>query len=101
MLLFIGVAMEALTGNSQVSRALRAAGFVGRGWQAGRLAEKQREEETVVSAFSPSCCALGGECFISLLGKIHAFCMVDVNKKKILCMLEFSGNLKSDFFFPL
>lgn len=26
--------------------------------------------------------------------------MVDVNKKEILCILEFRGNVKSDIFFP-
>lgn len=48
---------------------------------------------------NPPQLSLGGECFLSLLGKIHVFCMVDVNKKEILCILELRGNVKSDIFF--
>lgn len=44
-------------------------------------------------------CVLGGGRFISLLGKIHAFCTVDLNKNGTLCTFEFRSNMRSDIFF--
>lgn len=50
----------------------------------------------------PPTYVLGGECFISLLGKIHAFCMVELKKKGTLCTFEFRSNMRrSDIFFPV
>ena len=36
----------------------------------------------------------GGERFNSLLGKIHAFCIVDSNKKGTWCTFEFRSNMR-------
>lgn len=42
---------------------------------------------------------LGGGRFVSLLGKIHAFCTVDLNKNGTLCTFEFRNDASSDIFF--
>lgn len=39
--------------------------------------------EAVHQSFLLTLLFRGGERFISLLGKIHAFCMVDLNKKEL------------------
>ena len=39
--------------------------------------------EAVHQSFLLTLLFQGGEHFISLLGKIHAFCMVDLNKKEL------------------
>lgn len=54
----MGVAMEALTGDSQVSRALRVAGS-GEEWQGRR----SRREEAVILAFFPTLLSSGRRMF--------------------------------------
>lgn len=51
---------------------------------------------------SPPTYVLGGERFISLLRKIHAFCMVELNKKGNLRTFKFRSNMRrcDMFFFP-
>lgn len=48
MLLFLGVTVKALTGDSRVSRVLRAAGV------GGRVAGRNRREEAAIFAILPS-----------------------------------------------
>lgn len=55
---FMGVAMEALTGDSQASRALREAGF-GEEWGGPR----SRREEAVIFAFFPTLLSSGRRMF--------------------------------------
>lgn len=51
-------------------------------------------DQAVHHSFLLTLLFLEGELFNSLLGKIHAFCMVDLNKKGTWCIFEFRSSMR-------